>query len=147
VASAVVKNVNAATANLNKVETSPMTDIEKIAQKIAPKLQEDLNGKGFIVPTIVVISALVSIIVNLVKLSKMCKYDSEQALEHIKSPNVLDKIKIRKAIRASLKENKITLPRTKAADEGLALIEKAISSAASKLSKKDVNLIIDGVEE
>ena len=142
-----MKSVNAVNANSNKVETSPMSDIEKIAQKIAPKLQEDLNGKGFVVPTIVVISALVSIIVNLVKLSKMCKYDADQALEHIKSPNVLDKIKIRKAIRASLKENKITLPRTKAADEGLGLIEKAISTAASKLSKKDISLIIDGVEE
>ena len=124
-----------------------MNHAEKIAQKIGPKLQEDLEGKGFVVPTIVVISALVSIIVNLVKLSKMCKYDSEQALEHIKSPNVLDKIKIRKAIRASLKENKISLPRTKAADESLGLIEKAVSSAAAKLNKKDINLIIESVGE
>jgi hypothetical protein len=124
-----------------------MNHAEKIAQKIGPKLQEDLEGKGFVVPTIVVISALVSIIVNLVKLSKLCKYEPEEALEHIRTPSVLDKIKIRKAIRASLKENKITLPRTKAADEGLVLIEKAISSAAAKLSKKDINLIIESAEE
>lgn len=123
-----------------------MDDIEKIAKKVAPNLQSNMEKKGFIVPTIVVVSALVSLIVNLVKLSKMCKYDYEEALDHIKKPTILDKIKIRKAIRSSLKENKVSLPRGKESDEVLVLIEKAISDIGTKLTKKDIKTIIDGAE-
>lgn len=124
-----------------------MDHAEKIAQKIAPKLQSDLEKKGFIIPTIVVVSALVSIIVNLIKLAKLCKYDADEALEHIKKPTVLDKIKIRKAIRSSLRENKVVLPRGKESDESLMAIEKAVSDAASKLTKKDINFIVEGIGE
>lgn len=122
-----------------------MDHAEKIAQKIAPKLQAELEKKGFIIPTIVAVSALVSLIINLIKLAKLCKYDADEALNHIKKPNVIDKIKIRKAIRSSLRENKVSLPRGKESDESLILIEKAISDAASKLTKKDINFISEGI--
>ena len=119
-----------------------MSRIEKIAGKAGPKLQVELEKKGFIVPTIVVISALVSIIVNLVRLAKLCKYDNDTALEHVKKPGVIDKIKMRKAIRASLKENNITLPRGKKAEESLALVEKTINDIALKLTSEDIDYFI-----
>jgi hypothetical protein len=71
-----------------------MKNADDLAKKMGPKLKNDLEAKGFVIDTIIVVSALVSIIVNLVKLSKTCKYTPEQALEHIRRPNLLDKIKI-----------------------------------------------------
>lgn len=140
----VAKNVNATIVNLNKSrDVSKMNHIDKIANKAGLKLQLDFEKKGFIVPTIVVISALVSIIVNLIKLAKLCKYDNDTALEHIKRPGVVDKIKIRKAIRASLKENKINLPRGKKAEESIQSVEKTINDIASKLTSKDLEIILN----
>jgi len=124
-----------------------MKSANDLAKKIGPKLKDNLEAKGFIIETIVIVSALVSIIVNLVKLSKLCKYEPEQALEHIRKPNLLDKIKIRKAVRSSLKEQKVKIPRGVAGDPAIATIEQAISEAASSITKKDVQAIIDATEE
>jgi hypothetical protein len=119
---------------------------QKIADSMAPALKDELDKKGFIVSTIVIVSALVSIIVNLVKLSKLCKNDAKGALERIRKPGIIDKIKIRKAVRSSLKENSIALPRGKKAEEGLVVIEKTISEICLGLSEKDVNFILEETE-
>jgi hypothetical protein len=119
---------------------------QKIADSMAPALKDELDKKGFIVSTIVIVSALVSIIVNLVKLSKLCKNDAKGALERIRKPGIIDKIKIRKAVRSSLKENSIDLPRGKKAEEGLVVIEKTISEICLGLSEKDVDFILEETE-
>ena len=124
-----------------------MKSANDLAKKIGPKLKDELEAKGFIIETIVIVSALVSIIVNLVKLSKMCKYEPDEALEHIRKPNILDKIKIRKAIRSSLKDQKVKIPRGVAGDPAIVTIEKAISDAAAVLTKKDIQTIIEASED
>lgn len=119
---------------------------EKIASSAAPVLKDELDKKGFIVSTIVIVSALVSIIVNLVKLSKLCKNDAKSALDRIRKPGIIDKIKIRKTIRSSLKENNVDFPRGKKAEEGLVLIEKTINDISLGITEKDVNFILEETE-
>ena len=119
---------------------------EKIASSAAPVLKDELDKKGFIVSTIVIVSALVSIIVNLVKLSKLCKNDAKSALDRIRKPGIIDKIKIRKTIRSSLKENNVDFPRGKKAEEGLVLIEKTIHDISLGITEKDVNFILEETE-
>ena len=123
-----------------------MKNTQKIADSMAPALKDELDKKGFIVSTIVIVSALVSIIINLVKLSKLCKNDAKGALERIRKPGIVDKIKIRKAIRSSLKENSVDLPRGKRSEEGLVLIEKTISDISLSISEKDINFILEELE-
>ena len=48
-----------------------MNNVEALAGRMSTKLQKDLEAKGLIVETFIVVSALVSIIVNLVKLNQM----------------------------------------------------------------------------
>jgi hypothetical protein len=124
-----------------------MNNAYDLAKKMVPKLKNDLEAKGFVIETVIIISALISIIVNLVKLSKLCKYDPEQALEHIRKPTILDKIKIRKAIRSSLKEHRVNVPKGIAGDPAVITIEQAVAEAANSLSKKDVQAIIEATEE
>lgn len=132
------------------VETSPkgaMKEIDKLANSMAGELHSKLEAKGFVISTIVVVSAVISIIYNLVKLSKMCKYDAKEALAHIKKPNLLDKIKIRKAIRASLKENKVKVPRGVPGDLFITVVESAVSEAVNAIDANDVKAILDATEE
>jgi hypothetical protein len=132
------------------VETSPkgaMKEIDKLANKMSDGLHSKLEAKGFIISTIVVVSAVISIIYNLVKLSKLCKYEAKEALDHIRKPNLLDKIKIRKAIRASLKENKVKVPRGVPGDAFINVVESAVSEAVSAIDENDVKAILDATEE
>jgi hypothetical protein len=132
------------------VETSPkgaMKEIDKLANKMSDKMHSKLEAKGFVISTIVVVSAVISIIYNLVKLSKLCKYEAKEALEHIKKPNLLDKIKIRKAIRSSLKENKVKVPRGVAGDSFITIVESAVSEAVSTIDENDIKIILDATEE
>lgn len=132
------------------VETSPkgtMKAIDKLANKMADKLHKGLEAKGFVISTIVVVSAVISIIYNLVKLSKLCKYEAKEALDHIKKPSLIDMIKIRKAIRSSLKENKVKVPRGVAGDSFIAAVESAVSEATSSINENDVQAILDATEE
>jgi hypothetical protein len=124
-----------------------MKNADDLAKKMGPKLKNDLEAKGFVIDTIIVVSALVSIIVNLVKLSKTCKYTPEQALEHIRRPNLLDKIKIRKVIRSSLKDQKVKIPRGVGGDPAIVAIEQAVSEAAGAINKKDIQAILEATEE
>lgn len=124
-----------------------MKEIDTLANKMADGLHSKLEAKGFVISTIVVISAVVSIIYNLVKLSKLCKHDAKAALAHIKKPNLLDKIKIRKAIRASLKENKVKVPRGVAGDSFITIVESAVSEAVSAIDENDIKIILDATEE
>ena len=88
-----------------------MHNVEALADRMSAKLQKDLEAKGFVIETFIVVSALISIIVNLVKLNQMCKYSPKEALEHIRDPNIIEKIKIRRVIRNGLKDNKLKIPK------------------------------------
>lgn len=133
------------------METSPlgktlMNSVDQLADKIAPSLKDKLDAKGFVISTIVVISALVSILVNLIRLNQMCKNTPKEALNRIKKPGLLDKIKIRKVIRAAVKDKGVKIPKGVAGDPAIALIEQAISEAASLIDEKDVQTILDAIE-
>ena len=56
-------------------------------------------------------------------------------------------IKIRKAIRSSLKENKVKVPRGVAGDSFIAAVESAVSEATSSINENDVQAILDATEE
>ena len=120
-----------------------MNGIDGIAEKIAKPVKDKLDAKGFIISTIVIVSALVSIIYNLVKLNKLCKYPSAEALDHIREPNIVDKIKIRRVIRKSLKEQEVVIPKGETGNSVLEVIEEEISKAASLLDAKDIDSFIE----
>lgn len=123
-----------------------MNNVEALAGRMSAKLQKDLEAKGFVIETFIVVSALVSIIVNLVKLNQMCKYSPKEALEHVRDPNIIEKIKIRRVIRNSLKDNKLKIPKGVAGDPAIAIIERAVSTAAQLINEEDVNNIINSTE-
>ena len=123
-----------------------MNGIDEIAEKIAKPVKGKLDAKGFIISTIVIVSALVSIIYNLVKLNKLCKYPSAEALDHIREPNIVDKIKIRRVIRKSLKEQEIVIPKGDIGNSVLVVIEEEISKAASLLDAKDIDSFIEVIK-
>lgn len=124
-----------------------MNSAAQLAEKIAPSLKDRLDAKGFVISTVVVISALISILVNLIRLNQMCKNTPKEALNRVRKPNILDKIKIRKVIRAAVKDNGVKIPKGIAGDPAVTLIEQAISDAASLINEKDVQNILDAVEE
>jgi hypothetical protein len=124
-----------------------MHNVEALADRMSAKLQKDLEAKGFVIETFIVVSALISIIVNLVKLNQMCKYSPKEALEHIRDPNIIEKIKIRRVIRNGLKDNKLKIPKGVAGDPAISVIEKAVSTAAQLINEEDVTNIIKSVEE
>ena len=123
-----------------------MNGIDGIAEKIAKPVKGKLDAKGFIISTIVIVSALVSIIYNLVKLNKLCKYPSAEALDHIREPNIVDKIKIRRVIRKSLKEQERVIPKGDIGNSVLVVIEEEISKAASLLDAKDIDSFIEVIK-
>jgi signal transduction histidine kinase len=124
-----------------------MNNVEALADRMSAKLQKDLEAKGFIVTTFIVVSALISIIVNLVKLNQMCKYSPKDALDHIREPNIIEKIKIRRVIRNGLKDSKLKIPKGVAGDPAISVIEKAVSTAAQLINEEDVTNILKSVEE
>lgn len=124
-----------------------MNNVDQLADKIAPSLKDKLDAKGFVVSTIVVISALVSILVNLIRLNQMCKNTPKEALERIRKPGLVDKIKIRKIIRSGVKDKGLKIPKGIAGDPAIALIEQAISEAAGMIDEKDVQTILDAMKE
>lgn len=123
-----------------------MNSIDNTAKDIAESVKAKLDSKGFVISTIVVISAMVSIIYNLVKLSKLCKYSSGEALGHMREPNIVDKIKIRRAIRKSLKEQDVKLPKGEVGNFAVVAIEEEISKAAARLTAEDVSVFIEIVK-
>lgn len=120
-----------------------MNGIDEIAEKIAKPVKGKLDAKGFIISTIIIVSALVSIIYNLVKLNRMCKYSSKEALDHIREPNIVDKIKIRRVIRKSLKDQEVAIPKGDVGNSVLVVIEEEVSKAASLLDEKDMDTFIE----
>jgi hypothetical protein len=73
----------------------------------------------------------------------MCKYSSKEALNHIREPNIVDKIKIRRVLRKSLKEQEVIIPKGDMGNSVLLIIEEEVSKAASLLDEKDMDTFIE----
>lgn len=124
-----------------------MDSVKSLATKMCPKLQENLEAKGFVIETFIIVSALVSILVNLVKLNRMCKNTPKEALDRIRKPGLVDSIRIRKIIRSAVKDKGLKIPKGPNGDPAITLIEQAVAEAAVMINEDDVKVLIEAIGE
>lgn len=124
-----------------------MDSVKSLATKMCPKLQENLEAKGFVIETFIIVSALVSILVNLVKLNRMCKNTPKEALDRIRKPGLVDSIRIRKIIRSAVKDKSLKIPKGPNGDPAITLIEQAVAEAAVMINEDDVKVLIEAIGE